>query len=144
MKKEKFFKINLLSANKNYNLICHQIQKYKPSFFLIFDKKIFEKVKKNLKKNIKIINSLDEKHLIKKRTLLYLRLLELQDLNHNSLLYKKSKKILIANKESIVCGWELIKSYLKKFKTKLISIDSEHYSIMKLMEGYKLNEIKNI
>ena len=66
-KRKNIFKINLLSANKNYTLICHQIQKYKPTFFLIFDKKIFEKVKKKFKKkNIKIINSLDEKHLIKK------------------------------------------------------------------------------
>ena len=66
-KRKNIFKINLLSANKNYNLICHQIQKYKPSFFLIFDKKIFEKVKKKFKKkNVKIINSLDEKYFIKK------------------------------------------------------------------------------
>ena len=57
---------------------------------------------------------------------------------------KKSKKILIANKESIICGWSLIKKKCKKNKTKIIPIDSEHFSILKLLENHKKNEIKKI
>ena len=39
-KKKNFFKpLYLLSANKNYKLICKQIKKYKPKYFLINDKK---------------------------------------------------------------------------------------------------------
>ena len=45
---------------------------------------------------------------------------------------KKSKKILIANKESIICGWNLIKKNSKNIKQKLIPIDSEHFSIFKI------------
>ena len=48
-KKKKNFKIFLLSANKNFTLICHQIKKYKPKIFIISDKFIFEKVKKKIK-----------------------------------------------------------------------------------------------
>ena len=57
---------------------------------------------------------------------------------------KHSKKILIANKESIICGWSLLQKNSKKYKTKIIPIDSEHYSIFKLLEYHKLNEIKKI
>ena len=32
---------------------------------------------------------------------------------------KHTKKIAIANKESIICGWSLIKKELKKHKTEL-------------------------
>ena len=32
----------------------------------------------------------------------------------------------------------------KKNKTKIIPVDSEHFSIMKLLENHKLNEIKKI
>ena len=42
---------------------------------------------------------------------------------------KHTKKIAIANKESIICGWNLIKKELKKNKTKFIPVDSEHFSI---------------
>ena len=49
-----------------------------------------------------------------------------------------SKKILIANKESIICGWNLIQRAAKKNKTKIIPIDSEHYSIFQLLRNHKL------
>ena len=60
-KKKFFFKIKLLCADKNYNLICKQIIKYKPEFYLINDSNIFEKVRKRFKnKNVKILNSFEE------------------------------------------------------------------------------------
>ena len=55
-----------------------------------------------------------------------------------------SKKILIANKESVICGWNLIKKKALKSKTKIIPIDSEHFSIYKLLENHKINEIEKI
>ena len=57
---------------------------------------------------------------------------------------KFSKKILIANKESIICGWKFINSIAKKNKVKIIPIDSEHYSIYKLLENHTLDEIDKI
>ena len=60
-KKKNFFKFNLLSANKNYALICRQIKKYNPSVFVISDKKIFKKIKnKFIKKDIKILNNYND------------------------------------------------------------------------------------
>ena len=42
---------------------------------------------------------------------------------------KHTKIIAIANKESIICGWNLIKKNLKKYKTNFIPVDSEHFSL---------------
>ena len=51
-KKKNLFQINLLSANKNFNLICKQIKYYKPKFFVVNDPYIYLKVKKKkLSKN---------------------------------------------------------------------------------------------
>ena len=47
--KKKDFKIILLSANKNYKLICKQIKKYKPKYYIINNYFIFKLVKKNLR-----------------------------------------------------------------------------------------------
>ena len=54
---------------------------------------------------------------------------------------KHTKKIAIANKEAIICGWNIIKSEIDKNKTEFIPIDSEHFSI-----NYALKKInkKNI
>jgi 1-deoxy-D-xylulose-5-phosphate reductoisomerase len=57
---------------------------------------------------------------------------------------KLSKKILIANKESIVCGWYLILKTAKKNKTKILSIDSELFSINEILKNTELNNIKKI
>ena len=60
-KKKNLFKFNLLSANKNYSLICKQIVKYNPNIFVINDKKIFTKIKNKFKKKkIKILNNYDD------------------------------------------------------------------------------------
>ena len=59
-------------------------------------------------------------------------------------LIKFTKKILIANKESIICGWNLLKKEANKNKTKIIPIDSEHFSILKLLEKEDLKQIKKI
>ena len=57
---------------------------------------------------------------------------------------KLSKKILLANKESVICGWNLISSVSKKNKTKIIPVDSEHFSILELIKDIDINEIKKI
>ena len=61
-KKINLFEINILAANKNYKLICEQINFFKPRVFIINDLKVFEKVKKRYKsKKVKIINQIDIK-----------------------------------------------------------------------------------
>ena len=64
---KKDFKIDILSANKNYKLIIKQIKKYKPKFFIISDLNTFIKVKK-LKYKTKILNSFNNLNLNKKGT----------------------------------------------------------------------------
>ena len=57
---------------------------------------------------------------------------------------KHTKKIAIANKESIICGWHLIKKKLKKYKTKFIPVDSEHFSVFYALQGNKISNIDKI
>ena len=55
-----------------------------------------------------------------------------------------TKKIAIANKESIICGWNLINKELKNYSTKFIPVDSEHFSIFKLIGNTSNTKIKKI
>ena len=143
--KKKYFIPYLFSADKNYNLICKQISKYKPVIFLINNQKVYEKVKKKFKNhNTKIIKSLEKKHLKKNSDITVVAIPGIEGLTPTILMIKKSKKMLLANKEAIICGWTLIKKIAHKIKTKIIPIDSEHFSISKLLEMHKLDEIKKI
>tara|TARA_B100002003_G_C14119665_1_gene538477 strand:- start:1088 stop:1966 length:879 start_codon:yes stop_codon:yes gene_type:complete len=57
---------------------------------------------------------------------------------------KFSKTIAIANKESIICAWNLIQKNLTKYKTKFIPVDSEHFSIWSLLNDNKKNNIEKV
>ena len=48
---------------------------------------------------------------------------------------KYTKNLAIANKEAIICGWNLINKELKKNKTNFIPVDSEHFSIWYALKG---------
>ena len=56
---------------------------------------------------------------------------------------KHTKKIAIANKESIICGWSLIKK-LKKHKTEFIPVDSEHFSLWYALKNTSIDNIEKI
>ncbi len=143
-KKNKFI-VFLLAANKNFRIICRQINKYKPKYFIISDKKILSKVKKKFKKkNIKFLNKFDEINLKKKIDITISAIPGLEGLQPTISMTKISKRILIANKESVICGWGLIKKIANKYKTKIIPIDSEHFSIFKLIENHSIEDIKKI
>ena len=142
-KKRNYFSINLLSANKNLSKICYQIKKYKPNYFIIKDKLIFEKLKKKSFKKTKILNDFDLKKIIKSDITIS-AIPGISGLRPTLSIIKFSKKILIANKESIICGWELIKKKASKSGTQIIPVDSEHYSLLQLLKDLNLEDIKKI
>ena len=145
-KKRKLFTYNIFMANKNYNLICKQINDYKPKVFIINNLDIYNKVKIKFKKNkVIILNQVDIKtNFIKNTDITIAAIPGIAGLKPTIELVKKSNKVLIANKESIICGWNLIKKAALKNKTKIIPVDSEHFSIMKLLENHSLQDVSKI
>ena len=143
--KKNLFDVQLLSANKNYQSICQQILKFKPRYFVVTNNYIFLKIKKRFKnKRTKILNNYENLYLSKKIDITIASIPGIAGLKPTINLVRKSKKILLANKESVICGWQIINNLAKKYKTKIVPIDSEHFSIMKLLENHKKNQIEKI
>ncbi len=145
-KDKKNFKIVLLSANSNYTLIRKQISKYKPKYFVISDKVVFNKIKKkNFRNKTKIYNQFSQINLKKdKFDITISAIVGIAGLEPTIRFINRSKKILLANKESIICGWHLIKSISNKNNTQIIPIDSEHFSIDQLTKNSHDNDIEKI
>ena len=68
----------------------------------------------------------------------------LQGLQPTLDMIKYSKKIAVANKEAIICGWNLIDKALKKNKTEFIPVDSEHFSIWSLLNKDEAGIIEKV
>ena len=116
-KKKNKFQVFLLSANKNIIEIIRQINKYKPKIFLISNYEIYKKIKTKYKfKNIKLINKINNLKIKKKIDITISAIPGIIGLAPTLLFAEWSKKLLIANKESIICGWNLIKNSAKKKK----------------------------
>ena len=145
-KNSKKFKILLLSANSNYPLICKQIIKYKPKYFVITNKSVFEKIKNKYSKNkIKIYNSFSDINLRKvKFDITISAIVGIAGLEPTIKFISCSKKVLLANKETIICGWHIIRNLSKKNKTEIVPIDSEHFSIDQLTKNSKDKDIEKI
>ena len=145
-KKKKYYSVYILSGYKNYKKIIYQIKKYKPKIFIIFDLNTYEKVKRKLKStNVIILNKHNYlNYKIKNSNIIITAIPGIDGLKPTLDFIKKSQKLLIANKESIICGWNLIKKESRKYKVKIIPIDSEHFSIMQILKNIKNNDIEKI
>ena len=129
-KNKKNFKVLLLTANKNHKLLSKQIKEFKVKNVIISDKNSYLILKKKFKK-INIINDLDkiDKLIPSKLDYTMSSISGFNGLKPTLKIIKKTKTIAIANKESIICGWSLIKKQIDRYKTKFIPVDSEHFSI---------------
>jgi len=143
---KKNYEVYILSGYKNYNKIIYQIKTYKPKIFIIFDDETFLKIKNKINnKKIIILNKENyKKFRFKKSQVSISAIPGIAGLEPTLDLINSSKKVLIANKESVICGWDLIKKLAKKNKVNLIPIDSEHFSIFKLIDKNNKSSIEKI
>ena len=144
-KNKKDFNIVLLSANTNYSLIKKQINIFKPKYFIINNFYVFNKIKK-IKKDSKtiIFNRFNEIPKNLRTDITISAIVGIAGLEPTIKFTKISKKVLLANKESIICGWHILKNISKKYKTDIIPIDSEHFSIHQLVKNSNNSDIKKI
>ena len=147
-KDKKSFEVCLLSINKNINELVKQVRYFNVKNLVISDRFKFIEAKKIFKnKKINIYNSYDNLNLtLKNKKIDYTinAISGLDGLNPTLKIIKHTKKIAIANKESIICGWPLIKKEINKHNVEFIPIDSEHFSIWSLMNKLNTNNIERI
>jgi len=145
-KDKKNFDIVLLAAEKNYKEIYKQAKILNVKNLIITNKKSFNELKKKKLGKIKIFNNFNSFGNIFKKKIDYVMsaISGIHGLEPTIKIIKYTKKIAIANKESIICGWHLIKNNLKRHKTKFIPVDSEHFSIFYALKGNKISNIEKI
>ena len=146
-KDKRNFEVILLSADENYKELLKQAKFFKVKNLIITNKKSFDKIKNNVySKKIKIYNNFDglEKIFRKKIDYTMSSISGIQGLKPTIEIIKYTKKIAIANKEAIICGWDLIEKKLNKHKTKFIPVDSEHFSIWYALQNIEKNLIEKI
>ena len=147
LKNKKIFDVILLTANKDYVKLLSQAKILKCKNIIVFDKENFFKAKIiNKNKNIKIFNNVKDflKNQKNKVDYTMCAISGISGLEPLIDIIKITKNLAIANKESIICGWNLIQKKIVKYNVKFIPIDSEHFSIQSLIKNNKNMEIDTI
>ena len=146
-KDKKNFEVFFLSANNNYKKLIQQAKEFKAKNVLIKNKNFFTKTKNSLKNSKTKVYSGDislTDIISKKLDYTMAAIVGVAGLQPTIDAIKISKTVALANKESIICGWEILSKFIKKYKTKLLPVDSEHFSIMELTKNVSDDEVEEI
>ena len=145
-KDKKNFKIELLTANTNYQELLKQAKILNVKNIIITNKKSYLELKKKKLKNINIYNDFNCFNNIFKKKIDYVMvsISGIYGLEPTINIIKYTKKIAIANKEAIICGWHLIKKNIDKYKTSFIPVDSEHFSIFYSLDKNDISNVEKI
>ena len=106
-KDKKNFDVQLLTANNDYKTLLNQAKKFKVKNLIILNKVSYFLLKKKTKNlNIKIFNNFNKLDKIFKYKADYVMssIVGIDGLSPTIKIIKFTKKIVIANKESIICG----------------------------------------
>ena len=141
------FDIILLTTNNNYKEIVKQAKEFKVKNLVINNKRHYTSLKRKFKnKKVNVYNNFDSfnKKFKSKIDYTMCSISGLAGLKPTLASIKFSKKIAIANKESLICAWNLIQKKILKHKTKFIPIDSEHFSIWSLLNDSNNSNIEEV
>jgi 1-deoxy-D-xylulose-5-phosphate reductoisomerase len=151
----KKYKVFALTANKNVDLLTQQCVDFEPEFVIALNQDANQQLKKNLLAlNIKTVVLDDEKSLDwlashKDTATVISAIVGAAGLKPTMAAANSGKKILLANKETLVMAGELFVKAVKKSNAILIPIDSEHNAILQVLPqskkmNYKSNGIRKI
>jgi len=143
----KNFDVILLTANSNYRKLIHQAKEFNAKNVIIYNKKFYDIVKKSLKKRTTKVFSgnLSLTKIVKQKVDYTMSaIVGLAGLQPTVDAVKISKTVALANKETIICGWHILSKLKKKYKTEILPVDSENFSIMELAKNSSDHEIEEI
>ena len=150
IKNNKIIRIKLLTCDKNINLLLKQAKLFNVRNLIITNKSKFKKAQNS--KEFKLFNIYNdfsnlEKILKNKVDYVMNSIVGFDGLKPTLEIIRYTRFLAIANKESIICGWGLIKKKILQHNVKIIPVDSEHYSIKSLINyssNYNNKEIDQI
>lgn len=140
--------VKYISANSNVELLCEQIEEFRPKAAVIFsDSGFAELSSRSLKHKCEILHGQAGINEIAGRDdfeLVINALVGFSGLIPTVEAIKNGKQIALANKESLVVAGELIYSMLSKSSSTLLPIDSEHSAILQCLQGEPLKEVTKL
>lgn len=142
------FKVELLSAYSNYNLLIKQAKKFKPKTLIFGDSSKSKILEKNLKnEKIDILygeEALNNFYKYSNPDIVLTALVGKSGLIPTINAISKNINIALANKETLVIAGDIITKLCKDNNVDILPVDSEHSAIYQCLLGEKNKNIEKI
>ena len=142
------FKVDLLSAYSNYNLLIEQAKKFKPKTLIFGDRSKSKILEKNLKnEKIDILygeEALNNFYKYSNPDMVLTALVGKSGLIPTINAINKNINIALANKETLVIAGDIITKLCKDNNVDILPVDSEHSAIYQCLLGEKNKNIEKI
>ena len=142
------FKVSVLSALKNSELLIQQAKEFKPETVVICDETQYRYVKDALSSlDIQVLAgeaALTEVAAYPQSDIVLTALMGSVGLKPTIAAIKAGKNIALANKETLVVAGEYITELARQHQVKILPVDSEHSALFQCLVGEEQNEIEKI
>jgi len=141
------FKIEVLAASSNVNLIAKQALEFLPKFVCLVDESKVDRLKDLLRNtNIKILSGISSFHELAK---IKVDITVMSIVGAAAIIpcvnaIKAGNNIAMANKECLVCAGSLIMDLAKKHNVKIIPMDSEHTGLYQIFDFKQPKLVKDV
>ncbi|MCG9879035.1 MAG: 1-deoxy-D-xylulose-5-phosphate reductoisomerase [Bacteroidia bacterium] len=145
---ENLLQVEVLTANKNADLLIEQAIKYKPNHVVIADESQYLKVKDVLDPlDIKVFagnKAIEELMEITEADVVLTAMVGYSGLLPTVKAIQNKKRIALANKETLVVAGEIITQLCAEHHVDIIPVDSEHSAIFQCLVGESLDLIDRV
>ncbi len=143
------FRVVVLTAWNNIDLLEKQIKSFQPELVVVSNEEASEKLQKKFRKRLSFnilsgATGITKAAIHENSDFVLSAIVGAAGLVPTLAAIRSGKTIGLANKEVLVVAGEIVTEASKKYKAKILPIDSEHSAIFQCMQGHKKEDIKRI
>lgn len=141
------FNVVALACGTNLELLAKQVEEFNPRVVCVKDEDLQKAVLSKLPNSTEVLwgsNGLNTIASLPETDLLVNALVGFIGLEPTLAGIRAEKKILLANKESLVVGGELVEDALEEYSSTILPIDSEHNAIFQALRAGRPEEVERL
>lgn len=141
--------VSALTANSSVELIEKQARRFRPELAVLMDENAAADLKVRLADTgVKVLGGMEgllEAAVLNSADTVITAVVGMVGLRPTLAAIGEGKRIALANKETLVCAGDLVMDALKRSKSEIIPVDSEHSALFQCLEGNRdRGEIKRL
>ncbi|MFH2064561.1 MAG: 1-deoxy-D-xylulose-5-phosphate reductoisomerase [Pseudomonadota bacterium] len=143
------FVIEALAAKNNIDILAGQIRQFRPKLVSLFDESSADRLQKQLPKDISVqilfgdegYKAVATHHAV---DIVVSSMVGAAGLFPTLAAIRSGKDIALANKETLVMAGEIVMQEARKYKVRILPVDSEHSAVFQCIAGQRPSEIAKI